>query len=272
MTEIADDKDDVPGTPESARHGAGIGLLSERSLHAALKEYLRQPGDALEVKLGRYVIDLVRDDLLIEIQTRHLYALRPKLRRLLDDGRRIHLVHPLPAERWIVREDAAGRRISRRKSPKCAAVHDIFTELVRLPDLAAHPNLTLEVLLIQEEQVWRDDGQGSWRRGRWSLVDRRLVGVRGAAVFGAPADYLVLLPSLPELFTNADLAQTGGWNSHLAAKATYSLQRMGLLESPGKQGRRNLYRLKPPEAEGARAQPAAVATATPPPSDCAGGS
>ena len=85
----------------------------------------RQPGDALEVKLGRYVIDLVRDDLLIEIQTRHLYALRPKLRRLLDDGRRIHLVHPLPAERWIVREDAAGRPVSRRKSPRHAAVHDL---------------------------------------------------------------------------------------------------------------------------------------------------
>jgi hypothetical protein len=58
----------------------GIGQLTERSLHAALKEHLRQPGDELEVKLGRYVIDIVRDDLLIEIQTRHLYALRPKLR------------------------------------------------------------------------------------------------------------------------------------------------------------------------------------------------
>ena len=101
MTETADDKDDVPGTPESARHERGIGELSERSLHAALKQHLAQPGDQFEVKLGRYVIDLVRDDLLIEIQTRHLYALRPKLRRLLDDGRHIHLVHPLPAERWI---------------------------------------------------------------------------------------------------------------------------------------------------------------------------
>ena len=108
MTETADDKDDVPGTPESARHERGIGKLSERSLHAALKQHLAQPGDQFEVKLGHYVIDLVRGDLLIEIQTRHLYALRPKLRRLLDDGRRIHLVHPLPAERWIVRQDAAG--------------------------------------------------------------------------------------------------------------------------------------------------------------------
>jgi len=242
MTETADDEENVPGTPESARHERGIGQLSERSLHAALKEYLRQPGDALEVKLGRYVIDLVRDDLLIEIQTRHLYALRPKLRRLLDDGRRIHLVHPLPAERWIVRQDAASRPISRRKSPRHAAVHDIFTELVRLPDLAVHPNLTLEVLLIREEQVWRDDGQGSWRRGHWSLVDRRLLGVASSRLFAGPADFLALLPpGLPDPFSNADLAAALPCAPALAGKATYALRAMGLLAAAGKRGRANLF-------------------------------
>ncbi len=218
-----------------------IGQLSERSLHAALKEHLRQPGDELEVKLGRYVIDIVRDDLLIEVQTRHLYALRPKLRRLLDDGRRIHLVHPLPAERWIVRQDAAGQPLSRRKSPKRATFCDIFSELVRVPDLAAHPNLTLEALLIREEQVWRDDGQGSWRRGRWSLTDRRLLGVAGSAVFARPGDYLALLPPLPEPFSNADLAAAVGWNRHLAGKATYALRAMGLLVLAGKRGRNHVH-------------------------------
>ena len=50
----------------------GIGQLAERSLHAALTEHLAEPGDQIEVRLGRYVIDIVRDDTLIEIQTRHL--------------------------------------------------------------------------------------------------------------------------------------------------------------------------------------------------------
>jgi hypothetical protein len=217
----------------------GIGQLAERSLHAALKDYLAQPGDRFEVKLGRYVIDIVRDDLLIEIQTRHLYALRPKLLRLLEEHE-VRLVHPLPAERWIVREGRDGH-VTRRKSPKRAAACDIFSELVRVPDLAAHPNLTLEVLLIREEQHWRDDGQGSWRRGRWSLVDTRLLGVVESAVFGPPADFLALLPPLPEPFTNADLARARGWNSHLAGKATYALRAMGLLAPAGKRGRANLF-------------------------------
>ncbi len=221
----------------------GIGQLSERSLHAALKEHLAQPGDRFEVKLGRYVIDIVRDDLLIEIQTRHLYALRPKLLRLLAEHP-VRLVHPLPAERWIVREGRDGRR-TRRKSPKRAAVCDIFTELVRVPDLAAHPNLTLEVLLIREEQQWRDDGQGSWRRGGWSLVDTRLLGVQSSHVLRRPAEFLALLPPLPPSFTNSDLAQARGWNRHLAGKATYALRAMGLL-SAEKHGRANLFTIEAP--------------------------
>jgi hypothetical protein len=221
-----------------------IGQLSERSLHAALKDYLRQPGDRLEVPLGRYVIDIIRDDLLIEIQTRHLYALRPKLRRLLDDGRRIRLVHPLPAERWIIRQDASGRPLGRRKSPRRATVHDIFTELVRVADLAAHPNLTLDVLLIREEEVWVDDGRGSWRRQGWSRADRRLIGVVSATTLATPADYLALLPpGLPEAFTNRQLATALGRSAAVAEKMTYTLRRMGLLETAGKQGRAYLHRL-----------------------------
>lgn len=220
----------------------GIGQLTERSLHAALKEHLAQPGDRFEVKLGRYVIDIVRGDLLIEIQTRHLYALRPKLLRLLEEHP-VRLVHPLPAERWIVREARDGRQ-TRRKSPKRAAVRDIFEELVRIPDLAGHSNLTIEALLVREEQLWRDDGQGSWRRGRWSLIDRRLLGVEGAAVLAGPADYLALLPpGLPEPFSNADLAAALPCAPALAGKVTYALRAMGLLAAAGKRGRANLYRV-----------------------------
>ena len=140
-----------------------------------------------------------------------------------------------------MRENAAGKLISRRKSPKRATTGDIFSELVRIPDLAVHANLTLEVLLVQEEQVWRDDGLGSWRRGRWSLVDRRLLGVAQSVVLSASADYLALLPPLPEPFTNADLARARGWNAHLAGKATYALRAMGSLALAGKRGRSNLF-------------------------------
>ncbi len=228
--------------PATIERLPGIGELSERSLHAGLKLHLAQPGDQFEYKLGRNVIDIKRDGLLIEIQTRHLYALRPKLRRLLD-GHQVRVVHPLPAERWIVRENAEGTRV-RRKSPRHAAVYEIFSELVRLPDLVGHPNLSVEVLLISEEQTWREDGLGSWRRGHWSLTDTRLLGVMSSHVFTGPRDYLALLPRMAEPFSNADLASNRGWDSRIAGRATYALRAMGMLADAGKRGRSNLFSLE----------------------------
>lgn len=214
-----------------------IGRLAERSLHAALKEHLARPGDRLEAVLDGYVIDILRDDLLIEIQTRHLYALRRKLTKLLADHP-VRLVHPIAAEKWILRVDADDQRLSRRKSPKHGQALDVFKELVRVPDLLAHPNFSLSVMLIHEEEVWRDDGQGSWRRKGWSRADRRLLDVIAVRTFQRPADYLTLLPGgLPQPFTNRELAAAADCTPAIAQKITYTLRGLELITLSGKRGR-----------------------------------
>ena len=219
-----------------------IGTLSEKSLHAGLKEWVSQPGDLFEVKLDGFVIDVVRENLLIEIQTRHLYAIKRKLTKLLANGHEIRLLHPIAKNKWIVRETAVGDPISRRKSPKCGQTLDIFKEMVRLTGLIPHPNLTIEVLLTQEEEILRDDGQGSWRRKRWSIHDRLLLKVVEQRAFTTPADYLAVIPAgLERPFTNKDLAQALACRPDLATKITYTLRQMNLLDITGKQGRSNLY-------------------------------
>jgi hypothetical protein len=50
----------------------GIGLLNEKPLHASLKAWYAQPEDRFEVPVEEFVIDIVRDDLLLEIQTSNL--------------------------------------------------------------------------------------------------------------------------------------------------------------------------------------------------------
>jgi len=79
-----------------------IGTLRERPLHASLKRWYARPGDRTEVAVAGYVIDLVRDDLLIEIQTRGFSGMRPKVVSLLDRGHRLRIVHPIAVDRWIV--------------------------------------------------------------------------------------------------------------------------------------------------------------------------
>ncbi|MHA1257030.1 MAG: hypothetical protein ACTSPS_15680 [Promethearchaeota archaeon] len=45
-----------------------IGTLKEKSLHAELKNWLKLPGDKIESPVDGYIIDIVRGELLIEIQ------------------------------------------------------------------------------------------------------------------------------------------------------------------------------------------------------------
>ena len=60
----------------------GINIKNEKSLHSSIKQWYVTDGDRFEVKLDKYVIDLVREDSLIEIQTKNFSAIRNKLREL----------------------------------------------------------------------------------------------------------------------------------------------------------------------------------------------
>ncbi len=53
--------------------------MTEHSLHADIKEWYSVQGDKVETKVHDFIIDIVREDLLIEIQTRNLSAIKIKL-------------------------------------------------------------------------------------------------------------------------------------------------------------------------------------------------
>ena len=142
-----------------------IGTHNEGSLHAGLKEYYRQPGDICEGCVEGYWIDLIQPERLVEIQTRNFAAIRSKLESLLQ-GYKLQLVYPIGVERRITKvAPETGEVLSRRKSPKRGDIYDLFAELVSIPHLLLHPNLTIEAALVVEEEIRCDDGQGSCARG-----------------------------------------------------------------------------------------------------------
>jgi hypothetical protein len=158
-------------------NGGGIGTLQERSLHDAIKKLYEGPGTQVEVAIEGYVVDVVKDGLLIEIQTRNFTAIKSKLFTLMKNHQ-VRLVYPIPSEKWIVRQSPDGEsEISRRRSPRQMKIVNVFEELVSIPTFLLHKNFSLEVILIREEEIRRQDGRGSWRRRGWSSVDRKLVEV-----------------------------------------------------------------------------------------------
>jgi hypothetical protein len=220
----------------------GIGVLREGPLHADLKRLLAQPGDRLEVPIGRFHIDLVRaDGELVEIQTGGFGPLAPKLDALLDDHR-FRIVHPVAALRRIVRVDEDGQVVSARLSPRRGRAADLFDKLVTFPSLVSHPHLTLEVVLLHEDHV-RAPEPVSCRRRRRDPGERRLVEVIERVEVRAPGDLLALLPPLPgDAFSTRELATLLGCGTVLAQRVAYCLRALGLVEPAGRRGPTPLHR------------------------------
>lgn len=220
---------------------AAIGTLNESPLHAALKQHYAQPGDRLEAEVDGYLIDIQRDGLLIEIQTANFAKIARKMRDL-SERHRVRLVYPVAQARWIVKLSRNGVWDSRRRSPKRAGVEELFTELVSFPELIAHPNFELEVLLTHEDELRRFDPTRRWRRRGWVTVERRLLDVKEARLIRSPDDLLGIVSSdVPSPFLTSDLAQSIGRSRALAQKAAYCLRKCGAIEQVGKEGNALLY-------------------------------
>ena len=221
-----------------------IGTLREKPLHASLKQWCARKGDRFEVCVDGYVIDVVRDEQLIEVQTGGFAKMKRKLTDLLAAGHRVRVVHPIPLEKTIVRLDADGTVLSRRRSPKRGSVRDVFSELVSIPGLITHPGLEIQVVLTEEDEYRQHDPKKAWRRRGWVVTERRLTRVEDTTTIRRPADLVELLPDgLPERFTTGDIAAAASCPLRVAQQMAYCLRHSGATEVVGKRGNSIEYRL-----------------------------
>ncbi len=217
-----------------------VGTLREKPLHAALKRWYAEPGDGIEVAVDGFVVDLVRNGLLIEIQTRGFASLKRKLTQLLE-RHSVRIVHPVAETRWIVRLGEEGEVLSRRRSPRRGSYCDVFSELVSFPELLAHDGLSIELVLVHDEELRRHVPGKAWRRRGWVVVERRLVEVVEKLTVSQPADLLDLLPSLPSVFTTSELSGLVDRPRRIAQQTAYCLRKLGLIEQVDKRGNAIVY-------------------------------
>ncbi len=221
-----------------------IGTLREKPLHASLKQWCAEEGDRFEVKLDRYVIDVVRDDLLIEIQTSGFSSMKKKLHRLLELGHRVRVVHPVAVEKTIIRVSDNGEVLGKRRSPKRGSPLDIFAELVSFPELVAHPGLEIRIVLTIQDEYRKHEDNRAWRRKGWVVQERRLVAITDVVSLDTPDALSGMLPAgLPEMFTTADIAATARCPRRVAQQMAYCLRHADAIEIAGKNGNTIEYRL-----------------------------
>ena len=114
------------------RQRLGIGTLSEKTVHAILKNYYEPDEDNQEIPIENYVADIYTDGQIIEIQTRNFNVMRDKLKAFLPLYP-VTIVYPIPREKWLIWiDEETGELSTRRKSPKKGNPYMVFSELYKI--------------------------------------------------------------------------------------------------------------------------------------------
>jgi len=223
-------------------HPSTFGFM-ETSLHKTLKQMYAGETAETEVTLGRFRIDAVVEGRLFEVQCAGLSSIRDKIRTLCKKHQ-VTVVKPVIARRRLIKlAKQDGKEVSRRYSPKKCDWLDLFDQLVHFTKAFPHPNLTLEVPLVEIAEI-RYPGHGKrrrWRKNDHVVADQTLTEILETRTFRETSDLWTLLPGLPPLFTTADLAALTGRTRWYAQKIAYCLRETGAAEVQGKKGNALLY-------------------------------
>ncbi|MCO8125431.1 hypothetical protein NHH03_27075 [Stieleria sp. TO1_6] len=218
----------------------------ETSLHQQLKLHYAADQSQTEVVMGRYRIDAIRDDELIEIQCASLSAIKPKIKALVK-RHRVRVVKPIVMRTRIAKKKTAKGKIhTRRMSPKRGCVLDLFEDLIYFTKVFPSENLTLEIALVHVEQVRVPDR--TRRRRRWQkdyrVEDVKLESIESSIELQTAADLYQLIGLDPSRtpFTTEDIAQATGRPRWFAQKIAYVLKHTTAIQPIGRNRSGILYR------------------------------
>lgn len=225
------------------RQRLGIGTLSEKTVHAILKNYYEPDEDRQEIPIENYVADIYVDGEIIEIQTGQFNRMRDKLNIFLPLYP-VTIVYPIPREKYLIWiDEVSGELSAPRKSPKRGNPYHAFPELYKIKMFLKSPNLRFKLALVDMEEYrllngWsRDRKKGSVRFDR---IPTQLVEEVG---IDCVQDYLQFVPyELEEPFTAKEFARTVHITPKLAGVVLNLLYYVEAVERVGKKGNAYLYK------------------------------
>ncbi|NLT15021.1 MAG: hypothetical protein GXY05_11835 [Clostridiales bacterium] len=220
----------------------GIGTLGEKTLHSVLKNYFEPDESCHEIKIGRYVADIVTENGIIEIQTRQFNALRQKLAFFLEQSI-VTVVYPVAEIKWLLWiDESTGEVTKRRKSPKIGKPYEIFYELYKIRSLLSHPGLRLHIVLLELEEFRTLNGWSRDKKKGSTRYDRIPVDILGELNINNINDYAKLIPEeLGSRFTVKDFKAASGLSLYTAGLALNVLNTVGAVVRTGKKGNAYVY-------------------------------
>lgn len=227
---------------ESAKPKLGIGTLSEKSVHAILKNYYEPDVSRQEVPVENFVADICSDGKIIEIQTKQMEKLREKLSVFLPKHE-VTVVHPITLDKTLILLDGeTGKFVKMRKSPKKGNKYHVFPELYKIKMFLKDPNLKWRVVLLAVQE-YRLVNFGPWDRTQESgTYDRVPSALVEEIEVNCLKDYRQFIPEdLPSPFTSKQFAKAAHVTMDVAQAALNILYYVGTLTRVGKEGNQYLY-------------------------------
>ena len=232
--------------------------INESSLHHTLKNFYAEICDGqTEVDMDGHVYDILsKDNSVIEIQTKNVSSLTPKVIDVISKGHNIKIVHPIPITTEIQLLDKEGNLLKKSKSSKKGSIYDLFSEVTKLYPYLLNKQFSLEVLLINMTQIReKTDKNVQSRNGRrrfmkdWIIKDKKLNEILDTISFNKKEDYISLLPSsLPQEFCAKDLASCLKYEKLCPARIynnchiiIWVLSKMGLIKETSIKNKSHFY-------------------------------
>lgn len=221
-----------------------IGTLSEKSIHAKLKDYLESNKEYQEVSVGRYIADIKRDNSIIEIQTKQFKNLLNKLEYYTKHNFDVTVVYPIVASKilnWI--DPISNEIVESRKSPYKGVIQDCFRELYWIIDYIVKEKIKFKIILIEAEQYKYLDGYGQSNKKRATKIDIVPTKVVGEESFCNVSDLNKFIPkTLEREWTAKDFVKHSKVNSKYYASGLKMLRDIGIIIPVRKIGNAIVYR------------------------------
>lgn len=224
------------------RERQGIGTLSEKTIHAVLKNYYAPDEDMHEIPIENFVADIYTGTEIIEIQTRQLNKIRDKLRTFLPLYP-VTIVHPIPREKWLIWiDEESGQLTKKRKSPLKGTPYHAFGELYKIKMFLKEPNLKINLVLMDVEEYRLLNGWSQDRKKGSTRHDRIPMQIVWEVEISCLEDYMQFVPyEIETAFTVKDFAKAAHIPERLAQTVVHILHYVGVIQRVGKQGRSYLY-------------------------------
>lgn len=227
------------------RQRLGIGTLSEKTVHAILKNYYEPDEDRQEIPIDRYVADIYVENEIIEIQTGQFNRMRDKLKAFLPLYP-VTIVYPIPRTKWLIWiDDESGELSQKRKSPKKGSPYAVFPEMYKIKMYLKDPNLRFKLVLMDVEEYRLLNGWSRDKKKGSSRYDRIPIQLVEEIEISCLQDYMQFVPyELSDAFTIKEFAKAAHISAGLGSCVVPILYYVGVLDRVGKKGNAYLYQVK----------------------------